>query len=237
MIKYHHQEVHMGKSRFKFFKKEKPSQPNRLRDTLFGDMPISEWGKQVDLKTEPWTSFVQVREYLDAKNEALAIETLQRITDMQNLESRHYLQAWHFLRQLGVNPPDDKAKIVYGVVVEVGMEKGTDILAAYADYTARYYNFSGAAVIWERGVHSLDAEIEALIEAGQALVGHIGPWDQARPDEPPADYVRLNILTPSGLHFGYGSFNAVEKDPMAKIIFHLAAKLMQSLTQWVQRQS
>ena len=95
---------------------------------------------------------------------------------MQNLEPRHYLQAWHFLRQLGVNPPDEKAKIVYGVVVEVGMEKGTDIVAAYADYTARYYNFSGAGVIWE-GDHSLDAEIEALIKAGQAVVKYIGPWD------------------------------------------------------------
>ena len=219
----------MGKSRFKFFKKEEPSQPVKIRDTLFGDMPISEWGKHTDLEAEPWASFVQVRECIDTENEAAAIETLKRITDMQDLEPRHYLQAWHFLRQLGVNPPDDKAKIVYGVVVEVGMEKGTDILAAYADYTARYYNFSGAGVVWERPDHSLDAEVEALIKAGQTLVGYIGPWDQARPAEPPVGYVRMNMLTPSGLHFGYGPFDALANDPKGKFIIYQATKLMQSL--------
>lgn len=221
----------MGNAKFRFSKKEKPSQPIKIRDTLFGDRPISEWGKHADPNPEPWASFVQVREYLDAKNKASAIETLKRITDMTNLESRHYLQAWHFLRQLGVNPPDDKAKVVYGMVVEVGMEKGTDILAAYADYTARYYNFSGAGVVWERPDHSLDAEVDALIKAGQAVVEHIGPWDQARPVEPPAGYARMNMLTPSGLHFGYGPFNALANDPMGKSIIYLATKLMQSLTQ------
>jgi hypothetical protein len=77
----------------------------------------------------------------------------------------------------------------------------------------------------------LDAKVEALIKAGQTVVEHIGPWDQARPVEPPAGYARMNMLTPSGLHFGYGPFNAQANDPMGKSIFYLATKLMQSLTQ------
>ena len=165
---------------FNLFKKGKPRQPIEIRDTLFGDLPISEWPRDANAQQEPWISFVKVRKYLDAKDKASATTVLQKITETPELESRHYLQAWHFLHQLGVNPPEDMAKIVYGVVVEVGMEHGVDIVAAYADHTARYLNYSGSGVIWERPDHSLDAEIEALLNAGQAVAKHIGPWEQAR---------------------------------------------------------
>jgi len=215
---------------FNLFKKEKPSQPIEIRDTLFGDMPISEWPKGDTASAEPWISFVKAREDIDKGDKPSAVAILQKITEMPQLESRHYLQAWHFLRQLGVNPPADKAKIVYGVVVEVGMKNGADIVAVYTDYTARYLNYSGSGVIWERPDHSLDAEVDALLKAGQTVAKYIGPWDQARPAAPKADHVRLNMLTPSGLHFGYGAFEDLAKEPMGKAIIDPATKLMLSLT-------
>lgn len=215
---------------FNFFKKEKPSKPVEIRDTLFGDMPMAEWPRDPNTQAEPWLSFVQVRKHLDRKEKSSAISVLQKITDIPGLEPRHYLQAWYFLRQLGVNPPVDKAKIVYGVVVEVGMQKGADIVAAYTNYTARYLHHMGGGVIWERPDPSLDAEIEALLKAGQAVANVIGPWDQARPAAPRADHIRLNMLTPSGLHFGYGAFDNLEKEPMGKAIIDPATQLMLSLT-------
>lgn len=161
---------------FNFFKKkEKPAQPTGVRDTLFGDMPLSEWARDRDSNPEPWASFVQVRNYLDKRDKDSAITALKEITDSPGLEARHYLQAWHFLRQLGVNPPPEKAKTVYGVIVEVALTGGVDILAAYTDYTARYLNYSGASVIWEHPDTSLDAEIEMLLRAGQAVANVIGP--------------------------------------------------------------
>jgi hypothetical protein len=36
---------------------------------------------------------------------------------MPDIESRHVLQAWHFLREFGVNPSDDVAPHVLGAVV------------------------------------------------------------------------------------------------------------------------
>jgi hypothetical protein len=215
---------------FNLFKKEKPSKPIEIRDTLFGDVPISEWPRDPNSKMEPWLSFVQARQFLDKRDKASAIAIFQKITDMPGLESRHYLQAWHFLRQLGVNPQADKAKIVYGVVVEVGMQKGADIVAAYMDHTARYLHNSGGGVIWERVDGSLDAEIETLLKAGQAVANVIGPWDQARPAAPKANHIRLNMLTPSGLHFGYGAFDTLAKEPMGKSIIDPSTQLMLSLT-------
>ena len=215
---------------FNFFKKSQHSQPITIRDTLFGDMPFSEWPRDEQLTAAPWDSFTKARKHLSDKDNKSATLVLQQITETPGLESRHYVQAWHFLRQLGVNPPADKAKIVYGVVVEVGMQKGADIVAAYTDGTARYLNFSGAGEIWERPNDSLDAEIKALLEAGQKVATMIGPWDKERPAAPTHGNVRLNMLTPSGLHFGYGGFETLSKDPMGASLIDPATQLMLKLT-------
>ena len=69
----------------------------------------------------------------------------------------------------------DKAKDVYGVIVEVSMKQGLDIVAAYADHSARYFNYSGAAVIWENPDDSLREEIENLLNAGKKIIHNIGP--------------------------------------------------------------
>ena len=134
---------------FNVFKKKESVKPITIRDTLFGDMPMSAWPQGEDATAEPWLSFIKARKFLEKKDKSSAAAVLRQISEMPGIEPRHYLQAWHFLRQLGVNPPADKAKIVYGVVVEVGMQNGADIVAAYIDYTARYINYTGAGVIWE----------------------------------------------------------------------------------------
>jgi hypothetical protein len=216
---------------FNLFKKKEPVKPITIRDTLFGDMPLSEWAKDDDAIAEPWISFVKARKLLEKKDKSYAAAVLQTITEMSGLESRHYLQAWHSLRQIGVNPPADKAKVVYGVVVEVGMQNGADIVAAYEDYTARYIHNTGAGVIWEHPNDSLDSKIKDLLEAGQAVANRIGPWEQERPAPPSKDNVRLNMLTPSGLHFGYGGFQSLHNEPMGRAILDPATALMLSLTE------
>ena len=136
---------------FDIFKKKRPPDqlPPRIepRDLLFGDLPMSAWpGSESSGQREPWTSFVKAREHASAGNTDAATKVLRQILKMQNLESRHYLQAWDFLRQMGQQPEDGEAKWLYGVVVEVGMENGLDILAAYVDGTARYFNYRSQAM-------------------------------------------------------------------------------------------
>lgn len=212
---------------FNFLKKSNDPKPASIRDMLFGDLPLAQWTGDSD--AEPWDSFRKAAQFLKKKDQKSAILVFQQITEMQGLESRHYLQAWHFLRGLGIQPPADKAKLVYGVVVEVGMESGADLLAAYRDHHARYYNYSGAAVIWEHPDTSLDDLMDALLNAGQEVANLIGPWEEIRPPTPTADNIRLNMLTPSGLHFGYGGFDALSKDPKGAAIINPATQLMQAL--------
>ena len=214
---------------FNWLKKKESKQPD-IRDTLFGDMPLSEWaGQDQPDPSEPWSWFVKAREYLESEHKQQAIEELKKVTETPGLESRHYVQAWHFLRQLGVTPSDSKAKEVYGVIVEYTMPKGLDIVAAYADYTARYFNHSGAAVIWETPDDSLNTEIDDLLGAGQSIIHNIGPWEDARPAAPQKGEIRVNMLTPSGLHFGQGPFNVLSNDEMAGPIIAAGVTLMKAL--------
>lgn len=208
------------------------SRPHReIRDTLFGDLPFSEWPHDgADCaRIEPWLSFTTARAELSNNNEATAKQILHGILAMQNLESRHYLQAWTFLRALNEQPAGAQAKFVYGVVVEVTLEQGLDIVAAYADLTARYFNYSGAAIIWERPNDSLNQYVEALLQAGKIVAEQIGPMTEPRGPAPPAGQARISMLTPSGIHFGQASLEVLAADSRGGRVMGAAAELMMRL--------
>jgi hypothetical protein len=210
--------------------KRKPAPPAKVapRDTLFGDIPLADW-LDVGSDGEGWELFADVKDHLDAGEEGLALETLKKIVLHPALDSRDYLQAWHVLRRLGAWPHAARAKTLYGVVVEVGLEEGLDILGVYADKTARYYNFSGAGVVWGRPDASLDREIGALLSAGAEVVARIGRWDKERPPAPSQGQARINMLTPSGLHFGEGEFEGLAAHPLSGPVLTAASVLMKAM--------
>jgi hypothetical protein len=109
------------------------------------------------------------------------------------------------------------------------MPEGLDLLAAYPDHSARYYNYSGAGVVWEHPNTSLDAQIDQLLSAARQVVAKIGPWEQSRPAPPPRGQVRMSFLTPSGLHFGQGLMDALSRDPLGGRVIQLATVLMKAL--------
>ncbi|MCC6819281.1 MAG: hypothetical protein V9H26_06605 [Verrucomicrobiota bacterium] len=209
--------------------KEQPT-ANSIRETLFGDRPLDEWPPaNLDANEFPWIAFASARSHLAGGNQTAAIDCWEQIVGTPDLEPRQYLQAWHFLRQNGKEPAPDIAKQVLGVVVEVGMPKGLDLLAAYSDHSARYYNFSGAGVVWERPDDSLDSSIDQLHAAAKVIVDKIGPWKESRPAPPSSDQARLCFLTPSGLHFGQAPMSVMSSDPMAGRVLQFATVLMKAL--------
>lgn len=198
-----------------------------VRDTLFGDMPLDKWTG--DGVAVPWSHFAAAKRALATGDKQAAVSALKEVINSPSLESRHYLQAWNFLRPLGISPPTSDSTRVLGVVVEVPVEHGLDIVAAYPDHSARYFNFSGAAVIWEHPDSSLDAAVDRLIAAGQRIVDQIGPWDGPRPGPPSQDHIRLSFLTARGLHFGQGPFAKLSADPDGSDVITAATELMQAL--------
>jgi hypothetical protein len=200
-----------------------------IRDVLFGDVPLSQWPADDQASGEPWRTFIEARRATERGDTSRAIDAFRRIADMLDLEPRQHLQAWHFLRMAGVAPPAELAKRLEGVVVEVGLEEGLDLVAAYRDRSARYVNFSGRTIIWEHPNPSLDGEIDALLTAGRRVVAVIGPWDRPRPAAPGAGEVRLNFLTPSGLHFGQGRYQDLAADKLGGPVISAALQLMRAL--------
>jgi hypothetical protein len=207
-------------------KKKTPAPNESLRETLFGDVPLENWASASN--DEPWVSFRNAGSRLEQDDRAGAIGILQSIVQRSKLESRHYLQAWFGLRELGQAPPPGQAKHVYGVVVDVPVEDGLDTLAAYEDGTARYINFRGAVIIWEAPDAQLKDPIEKLLSTARTLAKLIGPWEGPRPPMAPG-MARISLLTPSGLHFGQAPFEALMGDSMAAPLISAATELMQAL--------
>jgi len=212
----------------RLFSKSKPA-AIPIREALFGDMPVDKWGSDSSTQNFPWSAFASARQSIAASDATRAVEQWKTILNTPNLESRHYVQAWHFLRQHAQQPSPDIAKKVFGVVVEVGMPKGLDLLAAYPDHSARYYSFSGGGVVWEHPDESLNPLIDALLAASERVVEQIGPWDGERPPVPPTGQIRISFLTPSGLHFGQAPMQALASDPLGGRVVQLATELMQAL--------
>ena len=207
-------------------RKTAPGSTHPLRETLFGDVALTQWaGASL---TEPWRSFAHAAALATHPDRAPAVRCLEGILTQPGLESRHYLQAWMSLAAFGVRPPESEAKHLYGVVLDMPVPGGLDTLAAYEDLSARYLNFSGAAVIWDHPDNSLDSETRGLLAAGRELLAKIGPWEGFRPPVPPGQ-ARISLLTASGLHFGQAAPRLLSRDGMAGPVLQAATKLMQAL--------
>jgi hypothetical protein len=209
---------------FDFIKK--PRHNYSAYDMLFGDLPLTYWASLHSTEL-PWNLFKEAKKNIDNNEKIAAIDILHKIIAIPGLESRHYLQAYHFLNELHEHHSGDTT--VFGVVLEINMAQGNDVLAAYADHSARYYNYSGKSIIWEHGDHSLDAMIDGIFEHSKIVVSHIGPWKEARKQPPVNSMARVNFLTSKGLHFGEASQQVLFNDPMAGKLMHGMLNLMNVL--------
>jgi hypothetical protein len=204
-------------------------------DTLFGDLPLGDWAQHGNkLDGEPWAGFVRAAEARAAGKIAPACRALVEITQMEDLETRHYLQAWSGLRELNCPEGRAGAREILGVVIEAHAdhgENGHDILAVYADGSALYLDHKGAVTTWPAADPKLEEEIDAVLRAAAGILPKIGPWTEKRLPPPEKGNVRLNLLTPIGLCFGEGPFAAIARDPVGGPLVKAGAALVHRLQQ------
>lgn len=150
------------------------------------------------------------------------VAALEAITRDES-ESRIQMLAYNRLRALGHPVP---AKKLFGVIVEVRLDQGLDVVAAYPDGRARYLNQTGRASIFEGGPPPVAALARELVATAQPVVDQIGPWDKARLPPPGAGKVRMTFLVSDGLYFGEGTFATIEKDPMGGPVLVKAGQLL-----------
>jgi len=218
-----------------FFKKNQPAETpsSTLRDLLFADESLSDYVLRAPTESgaEPLRSFYEAFELHHMGDNRRACELLQSIAESPEYETRFRIQAWRILKSLGVAAPPERQKELLGVVFEVEVGKGVDLLAAYEDRSARYFNFSGAAIIWEHPDDSLDARMDEIFILARGALERLGPWNKPRPPAPGRHEVRMNFLTVGGLYFGQGPMNAMSQDPLGAPILNAAARLMHAMIQ------
>ncbi len=212
-----------------------PAQPGSLvlqmREMLFGDMPLHLFPppNAQPADAPPWGPLAAAREAVVAGRYAEAEQHCRRLL-AEPQESRVIAQTWQTLRGIGIAPQGDEIQVV-GAVAEAGVNGGLDIVAAYCDGAARYYNYSGAAVVWE----SPDADaaiadaIRRLMAAAEKIASFAGVHDAARPGPPPQGQVRLTAIVTDGLHFGQAPMEFFQRDAVAGPFLSEAVQLMQLL--------
>ncbi len=156
------------------------------------------------------------------------ISDLEKIIDDDKAESRVKILAYNLLRERGEHV---NTKKLLGVIVEVGLDQGLDVLASFRDGGARYINHTGKMIIWETSNATSEAFTNQLFADSENIVKQIGPYDKPRRPHPVRGMVRLTFLVSDGLYFGEGPITFMFNDTLAGPALMSATKLMQFLTE------
>ena len=168
-----------------------------IRQKLFANQTLKEQAKQAKLDgtDSPFQRISDASKLVDEGKTNEAISKLQGVLQMQPLETRIELWTWTGLRELGQKPEQKAATEVLGVIIEVPMQDGYDTLSAYADGSARYLNYSGRAIFWDKS----DATIKNLCR--DFIQSAIPARSSAKPRNSnalPKSVAQVTLLTRSG---------------------------------------
>jgi len=228
---------------FSLFKKKDEEQPKpqggippvllELRETLYTNASLDPFLARIQSDATsvfPWRNFIAANDALKGGDQAKAISQLKEIVGTKDgLGTRIRLQAWHTLVSLGELPVETLRGYTQGVVMENHTDKGLDIVAAYVDYTARYWNHAGTGVIWDARDQKLDQLIFDLLKVGFEITKRIGVGLRDTPPIPQKGYIRFFIMTYDGSTVGEGLYEQLSKDPMGRVAIDTGFKLMQGL--------
>lgn len=203
-----------------FNKRKSHKDEDQLVPILFGEISENE---MIDL-------FPEIAIAIEKKQDDIIKQFLLKKTN--SLESRQQIIAWNKLRDFSVSPDESIAKNLLGFIIEVGLKSGVDYLAVYSDNSARYFNYGGTKFIYESNDELINSELQKLLFYCKDVVKEIGVWKEARRDPPTKGIVRINFLTPMGLHFGEGPFSVLEKDMLAKDVIAQSIVVLQLLTNY-----
>lgn len=228
---------------FSFLKKDKTKegQPQgvippgllALRETLYTNQsldPLLERLQDGAQSSFPWDHFLTANEALKAGDKEKAIAQLKEIVGTQGgLDTRIRLQAWHTLVSLGELPVETLRGYTQGVILENRTEKGLEIVAAYSDYSARYWSPAGTGVIWDAREKDMDQLVFNLLSVGFEITKRIGIGLRDMPPIPEKGYVRIFIMAYDGSTIGEGPYQQLNQDKMGNTAITAGYKLMNAL--------
>jgi hypothetical protein len=192
---------------------------NRLYNILFCDAPELFRGSGSDRLEAPWAVLFA------PDSEAAA---LRAIAEDNAQESRLRVLAYNRLRE---KKEPVATGVLLGVIVEIALPEGLDVLAAYPDGRVRYINHAEKMSIVETTTAQIKTKVEQLLSVARPVIAQIGPWDKARLAPPDKGMVRLSFLVSDGLYFGQGPLAVMQNEAMAGPIIAAASELLQSVVE------
>ncbi|MES2261900.1 MAG: hypothetical protein V4724_25550 [Pseudomonadota bacterium] len=150
-------------------------------------------------------------------------DVVRTIADDSDEESRVRILACNWLRDNGHPVP---ARELMGVIVEVPLDDGLDVLAAYADGTVRYINQTGKFAVFESSPPDIVMRAQALVEISRPALRHSAAAQERRPPPPAIGNIRLTYLASDGLHVSQGTFEAMAKNARASAVIQSAQDLL-----------
>ena len=189
---------------------------NEIYNLLFCDEPKA-------FEPREGQTTVQWQEVLFAS--PLNLSAVDALANDPNGEGRIRFLAYSVLRNQGKQVPQKK---LLGVIVEVPLAGGLDVLAAFSEGGVRYLNQTGKLAVAD-GVATLQPLVHSLFAASEPAIARIGPWEKLRLPPPKSGNIRLTFLVSDGLYFGEGPMAAMQREPMAGPIIQAATTLLQAV--------
>lgn len=162
-------------------------------------------------------------------SDKFVMSDLQKIIDDRNSDPRIKVLAYN--KQMA-NGYKSSEKELLGVIVEIGLNNGLDVLASYSNGSARYINQTGKMIIWETTNDKLANDLTMdLFTKSQNVIMQIGPWGKPRKSYPKNGVTRITFLVSDGLYFGEAQTDILFNDPLAGQALLAAENLMKYLTE------
>jgi len=152
----------------------------------------------------------------------------QKVINDHTLETRVRLLAYNKLRQDGHKTSN---KELMGVIIEVGMESGLDVLASFKDGSARYLNHSGKILVWDTPDEQSENRRHNLFSKSEPVIQQLSPWEKPRLSPPRAGVARISFLVADGLYFSQAPVDELFKDMLVAPAMNAATHLMLYMTE------
>jgi len=192
------------------------SRPNEIYNLLFCDEPNA-FKPKAGTSPAAW----QISLFSDPVDRS----ALRAVAADTSQEGRVRYLAFARLRELGQQVP---AKVLLGVIIEIPLGGGLDVLAAFSEVGVRYLNQTGKLAVFE-GVETLQPLVRKLFATSGVVINRIGPWDKPRRSPPEPGNVRLTFLISDGLYFGEGPMSVMQREPMVGPVIAQASELLKTV--------
>lgn len=152
---------------------------------------------------------------------------LLALLDDKSLEGRQKMLACNVLRASGVKI---SKRVLYGIIIEVALPEGLEVVAVFSDGSMRYINYTGKMAFWESHTSESEDLKTSIFTAATKVVDATGPWKKARRPCPATGDCRISFLVSDGLYFGEGDIDVMQSDPLSAPVLKAGMEILQFIT-------